>query len=174
MSSEIRRATRVANEVGLSWASSPAVRNVMRGNRGRDTLPELALRQLLHSRGYRYRVHRRPLKDLNRRADIVIAKWRIAVFVDGCFWHGCPRHFAPPSTNFEYWQGKIARNRARDAETTKALRRRGWTVIRVWEHETPVAAAGKVERALARAKRTQSVRSRESTRISITGDGRCR
>jgi len=135
---------------GNSWASSPAVRKVMQGNRSRDTTPELALRKMLHSQGFRYRVNQRPSSDINRRADIVFRRARVAVFVDGCFWHGCPRHFVPPVTNARYWKEKIGRNLVRDAETNRLLRARGWTVIRVWEHQTPFTAARRVVRALSR------------------------
>ena len=133
---------------GNSWASSAAARKVMQGNRSRDTAPELALRKILHSHGFRYRVDQRPCGDINRRADIVFSRAKVAVFVDGCFWHGCPRHFAPPSTNAMYWKQKIEGNLTRDKETSRLLRKRGWIVIRVWEHQTPQAAALRIARAL--------------------------
>lgn len=127
-----------------SWASSQAVRNSMRGNRSRDTRPEMALRSALHALGYRFRVDAAPLPDLRRRADVVFGRKRVAVFVDGCYWHGCPEHFRPPATNHEYWNGKIARNRARDADTDERLRQAGWSPVRVWEHETLEAAVERV------------------------------
>jgi DNA mismatch endonuclease (patch repair protein) len=128
-----------------SWASSPAVRNVMRGNRKRDTRPELALRRALHRRGLRYRVAMRPTRA-SGRADLVFASARVAVFVDGCFWHGCPVHFKPPRTNVSYWGPKIERNRSRDALTDAALRQAGWHPVRVWEHEETDHAAERVAR----------------------------
>ncbi|QNN51791.1 very short patch repair endonuclease [Nocardioides mesophilus] len=120
-----------------SWASSPASRAVMRANRRRDTAPEIAVRRLAHATGLRYRVDARPLPNLNRRADLVFRRARVAVFIDGCYWHGCPEHGTVAKTNADYWGPKIARNRKRDAETDKLLTDAGWTVVRVWEHAAP-------------------------------------
>lgn len=133
-------------------ASSPAVRAVMRANRRRDTGPELAVRRELHSRGRRYRVDH-PLQlpppiGRRRRADLVFPRERVAVFVDGCFWHGCPEHWIPPRSNREFWAGKIARNRDRDLETDRALVALGWTVVRRWAHDGASSIADDVERAL--------------------------
>jgi len=110
----------------------------MLGNRRRDTLPELAVRKLLHAQGLRYRVDLAPLKGYRRRADVVFTRAKIAVFIDGCFWHGCPLHYRVPGTNVGYWEPKIARNVERDAETTLALTAAGWRVLRYWEHDKPV------------------------------------
>jgi DNA mismatch endonuclease (patch repair protein) len=118
-----------------SWASSENIRKTMLGNRRRDTKPELAVRRALHARGLRYRVDLAPLAGYRRRADVVFTRRRIAVFIDGCFWHGCPLHYRAPGTNAGYWQPKIARNVERDAETTLALVNAGWRVLRYWEHE---------------------------------------
>lgn len=126
--------------------SSDAARRVMQGNRRRDTRPEMRIRRALHALGYRYRVDRAPLPSLRRRADIVFTRQRVAVFVDGCFWHRCPRHGTSPRSNAEYWQAKIARNVERDRETDADLRDSGWRVVRVWEHE-PVGEA--VDRVIA-------------------------
>lgn len=125
------------------WASTPAARAVMRGNRRRDTAPELAVRRACHALGLRYRVDVRPIQSLNRRADLVFPRVRVAVFVDGCYWHGCPEHGTTAKTNASYWGPKIARNVERDLETNRLLREAGWQVVRVWEHEEPeeVAAA---------------------------------
>lgn len=131
-----------------SWASSPEVRASMRGNRGRDTGPERKLRSLLHSYGLRYRVSTRPLPHLRRTADIVFPGARVAVFVDGCYWHGCPEHYRPAMRNSEFWATKIVENTRRDAETNRVLKQEGWTVVRCWEHEAPEAAAGRVIEAL--------------------------
>jgi DNA mismatch endonuclease, patch repair protein len=100
-----------------SWASSAANRKSMQGNRSRDTAPELAIRRLLHAAGLRYRVDRRPLNGVRRRADIVFGPAKVAVFVDGCYWHGCPEHYVPPKTNPNYWSPKISGNVARDRDT---------------------------------------------------------
>ena len=130
-----------------SWASSDHARRTMVANKRRDTKPELALRSMLHSRGLRFRVDCSPLKGVRSRADIVFSKAKIAVFVDGCFWHGCPEHFIMPKTNAEYWSAKICRNAARDAAVNQTLADDGWTVIRVWEHEDASAAADRIEAA---------------------------
>lgn len=122
-------------EKQLSWASSPAVRKSMVANRSRDTKPELIVRRCLHASGLRYRVHVRPIRDWNRRADIVFPRAKIAVFVNGCFWHGCPDHYTEPKTNAEYWAPKITRNKERDKETFTRLKSEGWLVIPIWEHE---------------------------------------
>ncbi|MFF5925764.1 very short patch repair endonuclease [Streptomyces hydrogenans] len=133
-----------------SRASSRGVRAVMRANRGKDTGPELALRRLLHQRGLRYRVNARPLAELSRKADLVFPGDRLAVFVDGCFWHGCPEHYRPATKNAEFWDEKIATNRSRDAETTEKLLAAGWTVVRVWEHDDAAVAADHIEQRIRR------------------------
>ena len=107
----------------------------MRGNRRRDTAPELALRSALHRRGLRFRVDQPLPFDRRRRADITFPRRRVAVFVDGCFWHGCPQHYVAPRTHSDYWAAKIAGNRARDVQTTQRLQDEGWMVLRFWEHE---------------------------------------
>lgn len=127
-----------------SWARTPAVRRVMQGNRGRDTKPELAVRRLLHAAGLRYRVGVPPVAGLRRSADVVFTRARVAVFVDGCFWHGCPTHFTLPGHNAEYWRGKVTRNAARDRETDTLLQAQGWVVIRIWEHEDMTDAVREV------------------------------
>lgn len=132
-----------------SWASSPAVRAVMAANKRRDTRPELALRSLLHARGLRYRVDYAPLKAAARnRADVVFTRAKVAVFVDGCFWHGCPEHCRPARTNPDFWAAKIAANQARDERVDELLRKAGWTVIRVWEHEDAGQAADRIQDAV--------------------------
>lgn len=128
-----------------SQVSELVVRRRMQANRRRDTGPELAVRRLVHAGGLRYRVDVRPVAGFNRRADLVFTRARVAVFVDGCFWHGCPEHHTVARTNAEFWEQKVQRNRERDAETTSVLREAGWRVLRVWEHEDPVAVAREVE-----------------------------
>jgi DNA mismatch endonuclease, patch repair protein len=128
-----------------SWASSDGVRRSMRSNKGRDTKPELLLRRAVHALGLRYRVSARPLPEFRRTADMVFTRAKVAVFLDGCFWHGCPDHHTISKTNAEFWAEKVRRNQERDRETDDALRQAGWTVVRVWEHEDAVAAARRVE-----------------------------
>jgi len=120
----------------------------MRGNKGRDTRPEMALRSAVHALGLRYRVGVRPLPGLRRTADLVFPRARVAVFLDGCFWHGCPEHCRPASRNAAFWEAKIAGNAARDADTDARLREAGWHVVRVWEHEPPAEAARRVRAAV--------------------------
>lgn len=124
-----------------SWASSDGVRRSMQSNKGRDTKPELRLRREAHALGLRYRVSIRPLPEIRRTADLVFTRLKLAVFLDGCFWHGCPEHHTVSKTNEEYWAEKLRRNRERDQETDERLRQAGWTVVRFWEHEDPVEAA---------------------------------
>lgn len=125
--------------------TSDRARKSMRANRSRDTRPELAVRSRLHARGLRYRVARRPVPTLRRSADVVFTRAKVAVFIDGCFWHGCPEHFWAPKSNTDYWEPKIRANIARDQETTLALEEAGWRVIRVWEHEDPNRAADRIQ-----------------------------
>ena len=112
------------------------------------TAPELHLRRELHSRGRRFRVHY-PIPGLpRRRTDIVFTRWHLAVFVDGCFWHGCSDHGVQPRSNRDWWQWKLQNNRARDRDSDERLQALGWTVLRVWEHEPPESAADRVEHLL--------------------------
>jgi DNA mismatch endonuclease (patch repair protein) len=103
----------------------------------RDTEPELALRSRLHELGLRYRVDVSPLPSLRRRADVVFPRARVAVYVDGCFWHGCPVHGTWPKANADWWRSKIEANRRRDDDTDRCLAEAGWVVVRVWAHENP-------------------------------------
>ena len=109
-------------------AATPHVRTRMQRVRRRDTAAEVAVRSALHRRGLRYRVDVRPIASLRRRADIVFRREKVAVFVDGCFWHGCAEHRGPPKTNTAWWQAKIERNRARDRNTDAQLFAEGWSV----------------------------------------------
>jgi len=133
-----------------SWASSPATRKVMLANRGRDTKPELLVRHLAHSRGLRYLVDKSPVPGVRARADMVFRGARIAVFIDGCFWHGCPVHYTVSRSNPDYWSAKLLSNRERDARTTLALAGAGWRVLRFWEHEDPNDVVYEIERAVRR------------------------
>ncbi|WP_329001920.1 very short patch repair endonuclease [Kribbella sp. NBC_00709] len=127
-----------------SWASSSEVRASMRGNRHRDTSPELRLRRLLHSHGLRYRVSARPLPRLPRTADILFTRAKVAVFIDGCYWHGCEEHHRPSMRNSEFWREKIEGNKRRDHDTNRRLADAGWTVIRRWEHDDAEVVADEV------------------------------
>lgn len=124
--------------------SSAEVSARMSRLRRRDTAPEIAVRRLLHALGLRYRVaHAVP--GLRRRTiDVAFTRQRVAVFIDGCFWHGCPQHGTQPRANSEWWRTKIARNKARDADTTEVLNAAGWVVLRFWEHDEPAAVAEEV------------------------------
>lgn len=130
----------------------------MRSNRRSNTTPELALRRELHRRGLRYRVDYR-LAGTRRRADVAFVSRRLAIFVDGCFWHGCPVHGTTPVQNADYWIPKLAENRRRDEDTTARFEAAGWRVLRCWEHEDVHLIADRVEQIL-----------REVTRTSFTGD----
>lgn len=125
-----------------SWASSPGVRRSMRSNRRTDTGPERALRSLLHRGGLRFRKdYRVDLVERRVRVDIAFPRRRLAVFVDGCFWHRCPEHATDPITHHGFWSEKLRRNVERDRQVDAALLLGGWTVLRFWEHEEPVDAA---------------------------------
>jgi DNA mismatch endonuclease (patch repair protein) len=120
----------------------------MQGNRNRDTRPEIAVRSAAHRLGLRFRVAARPLPDLRRTADLVFRPAKVAVFVDGCYWHGCPEHLRLPARNSAYWTAKIERNRRRDADTDARLSADGWLAVHVWEHEDPAAAAERIRAAV--------------------------
>lgn len=122
----------------------------MEANRRADTAPELALRSALHARGLRFRKDFlvRTRSGVRVKVDIVFPRARVAVFVDGCFWHGCPEHGLTPRANPDYWVPKLARNRERDARVTAALAFERWTVLRIWEHEDVGEAAERVRRAV--------------------------
>jgi len=126
--------------------SSYVARQTMRANRRVDTRPELLLRSEIHRRGLRFRKDLRvDAGGLWVRPDIVFTRLRLAVFVDGCFWHSCPVHAAAPKANSAFWAEKMARNRARDAQQTIALQEAGWLVLRVWEHQSATDAADIIE-----------------------------
>ena len=129
-------------------ATTEATRARMSKQRSRDTEIEVALRRELHRLGLRYRVHRRPVRAVRREADVVFGPAKVAVFVDGCFWHGCPEHGTWPKRNGEFWRAKIEANRVRDANTDLVLAEEGWLSVRVWEHEPPDAAAARVHDAV--------------------------
>lgn len=119
-------------------ASSSAVREFMRRQRRADTKPERRLRSALHRRGVRFRIN---VGALSGRPDIVLVRARVAIFVDGCFWHGCPTHHVKPKANASFWARKVRENFARDRAVDQLLEHEGWLVRRVWEHEDPEAVA---------------------------------
>ncbi|MEY8040029.1 DNA mismatch endonuclease Vsr [Saccharopolyspora cebuensis] len=128
-------------------AASPATAKVMRSTRRRDTGPELRLRRALHRRGLRYLVDTTPPgTNKRRRADVLLRGPRIAVFVDGCFWHSCPQHAHLPKRNREWWRRKLDGVVRRDRDTDAELTAAGWAIVRVWEHEDPEAAADRIAR----------------------------
>ncbi|WP_245861884.1 very short patch repair endonuclease [Georgenia soli] len=122
------------------------MRAVMRANRSRDTRPELRVRRAAHALGLRYRVAARPLPQQRLTADLVFTRARVAVFVDGCFWHGCPEHYRPATANSEFWQRKISSNQVRDERANHLLEAAGWVSLRFWEHDDPQQAAVVIER----------------------------
>jgi DNA mismatch endonuclease (patch repair protein) len=120
----------------MSWASSDGVRRSMKSNRGKDTKLELRVRRALHARGLRYRLQRKVPGSSRRTIDIAFPRQRIAVFIDGCFWHGCPIHHTVAKTNGDFWAAKVTRNRQRDRDTERMLAEAGWTTLRFWEHQS--------------------------------------
>jgi DNA mismatch endonuclease (patch repair protein) len=125
--------------VGYPYPSSPHATTIMRANPSRDTGPELRLRSLLHANGLRYRVNL-PVRADDRRpilVDVAFTKLKLAIFVDGCFWHACPLHGTVPRANPSYWPPKLRRTVERDRATSTRLERAGWAVLRFWEHEEP-------------------------------------
>lgn len=125
-------------------ASSPEVSRRMAVAPRRDTAPELALRRALHAAGLRYRVGLPVPGQRRRTIDVAFTRARVAVFVDGCFWHGCPEHGTQPQSNSAWWTTKLSANQARDRDTDRLLAEAGWTVLRIWEHEDPAAAVDRV------------------------------
>ena len=138
--------------------SSPEASRRMAKVRQKGTGAEIALRRDLYRRGLRYRVDFEVLKIPRRVADIAFPGLRIAIFIDGCFWHGCPEHATWPKQNAEFWRQKIEANCARDTDTNERLRNIGWTVLRFWEHEPPTEAVDIVVKmvAMGRSKRSAS------------------
>lgn len=128
---------------GVPPASSEVIRTRMATTKRRDTKPELALRSALHELGLRFHVDRK-INGNRRRTDVVFPTERVAVYIDGCFWHGCPQHGTIPKSNRQWWIDKLNANKARDTATTEALTEEGWRVLRFWEHDEPVASAATV------------------------------
>lgn len=116
----------------------------MQANSRRDTAPEARVRTALWRRGLRFRKNHRPVGHLKCEADVLFNRARVAVFIDGCFWHGCPVHGNLPKANNDYWSRKLTRNIERDRTNRAALEAAGWVVIQVWEHEDPQLAADRI------------------------------
>lgn len=131
-------------------ASTPEALRRMQRVRQKNTSAESALRRELHARGIRYRIHVPVLTKPRRVADVAFSGLRVAVFVDGCFWHGCPAHATWPKQNAAFWRDKIEANMARDKDTNERLRAQGWRVIRVWAHEDFKVAARRIAHILER------------------------
>lgn len=135
---------RVESPSALSAEVSARMKRV----RQRDTKPEMLVRSAVHGLGLRYFVDRRPVGGIRSRADLVFPTHKVAVFIDGCFWHGCPQHATWPKSNAAFWRDKIGANKNRDRETDRKLKAEEWTVIRVWEHEDPEECAEKIAAAV--------------------------
>lgn len=138
-----RRVQRSRRSSARPSASNEVILRRMQATKRRDTKPELAMRSELHGLGLRFFVDR-PLGGMRRRADIVFPNDRVAIYVDGCYWHSCPTHGTTPKENRDWWIAKFAANRARDEDTSAKLRAAGWTVLRFWEHDDPAVAADQV------------------------------
>lgn len=138
--------------------TSAAATATMKANRRVDTAPERRVRSILHLRGRRFRKDR-PLRADGRmiRPDIVFGPARLAVFIDGCFWHGCDEHGTSPRSNADYWSEKLARNRRRDVKQTRALEAAGWRVLRIWEHVSPDEACDRIEAELKSSRPSRAV-----------------
>ncbi|MFI9487334.1 very short patch repair endonuclease [Promicromonospora sp. NPDC052451] len=126
-------------------ASTPDVSRRMSAARRKDTKPELDLRRVLHARGLRYRVTYRVPGKPRRTMDVAFTRTKVAVFVDGCFWHGCPEHATQPKANAGWWELKLRTNIERDIDTNQVLAAQGWTVLRFWEHEDPEQMADAID-----------------------------
>lgn len=124
--------------------SSEAARNRMRAAKGRDTEAEMKVRRVLYRMGLRYRVDYVVIDKPRRKADIAFTKAKVAVFTDGCFWHGCPKHATSAKVNAAFWRDKIRTNKARDLDTNQRLKKLGWVIIKAWEHEGPKKVANKI------------------------------
>jgi DNA mismatch endonuclease (patch repair protein) len=125
-------------------AVTPSTTRRMARTVQRDNMGERALRSALHRRGLRFRLHRRIVEGTRRTADIVLPRVKVAIFLDGCFWHGCPQHATSPKNNANWWRAKIDSNIARDRDTNQRLAALGWIVLRFWTHEDFESVADRI------------------------------
>ena len=139
-------------------ASSLKARERMIRQLQRDTKPELAVRRAVHALGLRYRVNRVPVEGMRSKVDLVFPTERVAVFIDGCFWHGCPEHGTWPKSNAQWWRNKIEGNRERDRRTDQRLEEMDWRVVRVWAHENAQEAAMRIREIVENARRATGQR----------------
>lgn len=149
MTNRQRRSIRLNGAaVAYPEPSTAFATKIMRANPSRNTAPERKLRSLLHRSGRRYRVHLPIRVDQGRpiRADIAFTRIHFVVFIDGCFWHACPTHGSFPKANRTYWRPKLLENAKRDHRTNSRLRKAGWRVLRLWEHDDPVRMLGLIEK----------------------------
>lgn len=163
--------SRASSRLSRPEASSDAVRRRMQRTLRRDTPCELALRSALHLSGLRFSVDRPPLDNMRRRADILFRGARLAVFVDGCFWHGCPEHGTWPKTNAAWWRRKIESNGRRDRDTDRELAANGWIVVRVWAHEAPLLAARRIAAIVRRRVRNRTAQKRRDRERRFSASG---
>jgi DNA mismatch endonuclease (patch repair protein) len=161
----VASAVRENGAVELPIPSSDGVSRRMARQARTGTAPELLLRRELHRRGLRYRVHvGLPVAGLSRRrADVLFGPTKVAVFVDGCFWHACPTHGTAPASNAGWWSRKLAANVARDRDTDSRLTEAGWLAVRIWEHEAPLKAADRVEEVVRRRRASTGVSDHSSS-----------
>ncbi|MEU6453626.1 very short patch repair endonuclease [Streptomyces sp. NPDC047065] len=153
-------------------SSSPAVSQRMSRQSSKDTAREVAVRRALYRAGLRYRVELPVPGMQRRRIDIAFTRVKLAIFIDGCFWHGCVAHQSQPKSNVEWWRDKLDRNMARDRETVEHLKHLGWTVLRFWEHEAPAEIVARIHATVAPSHQasSQSRDGRDSAR-RLTGGG---
>lgn len=143
-------------------ASSAQSRRRMENQKQRDTRPERLIRSALHRQGFRFWVDKAPLPKMRRKADLVFPRARVAVFIDGCFWHGCPVHGTWPKANADWWRAKIEANRRRDRDTDRVLVEAGWLALRIWEHENPTHGTARIARVVEVRTRRATVRLRKA------------
>ena len=142
-------------KISTPQPSSEAALRRMQAAKPRDTTPEVAIRSAIYQKGLRFRVDAKPLRELNRRADILFRSVKVAIFIDGCFWHGCPLHGTQAKANAEFWRVKIKQNRERDVDTTQRLKKAGWKVIRIWEHEDSNKASERIYNIIRKRQKTK-------------------
>lgn len=131
-------------------ASSPKVRKLMQATPSRDTTPEKTFQRILYGIRLRSQKDIEPIHGLRCKADVVFRRAKVCVFIDGCFWHGCPRHFRPPKTNRDWWLEKVQDNRQRDRRKTRLIRKHGWIVLRYWEHDVQDENSIKISKRITR------------------------